>query len=437
MRISKMHKLVGACLSAALLTACGGNGGVSSSTPVSVVPQTAPLPAVPDANLPQPLRSQSAYGQFASHRVRKNVAMESVLYSFGVAPDGEEPLAGLTNVGGTLYGTTFYGGGGSGCTGGYIYGCGAVFKITTSGTESVLRGFAGGNDGKYPEAGLTNVGGTLYGTTTQGGSGSCADGVSCGTVFSITTAGAYRQLYSFAGGSDGSWPQAGLTNVNGTLYGTTVHDGANGFGTVFKITKRGRESVLYSFADGSDGAFPEAGLTNVGGVLYGTTEKGGVSDLGTVFMITTSGAESVIYSFAGGSDGQYPDADLTNVGGVLYGTTYEGGFPEDYGTVFKVTTSGSESVLYTFPGGRDGGDPNGLTSVGETLYGTTFGGGAHGWGTLFKITKRGTYRRLYSFAGGSDGGEPVAAPTNVGGVLYGTTFQGGANGNGTVFSLTP
>ena len=85
------------------------------------------------------------------------------------------------------------------------------------------------------------------------------------------------------------------------------------------------ESILHSFAGGSDGVDPDAGLTNVRGTLYGTTYDGGASSNGTVFTITTSGAESVIHSFAGGSDGSGPAADLINVGGALDGTTSGGG----------------------------------------------------------------------------------------------------------------
>jgi uncharacterized repeat protein (TIGR03803 family) len=101
------------------------------------------------------------------------------------------------------------------------------------------------------------------------------------------------------------------------------------------------ESILHGFTNTPDGAFPYAGLTNVGGTLYGTTIVGGEYDYGTVFTITTSGAESVLYSFAGGSDGGDPAAGLTNVGGVLYGTTEEGGASAS-GTVFRITTSGTE-----------------------------------------------------------------------------------------------
>ena len=61
-------------------------------------------------------------------------------------------------MGGTLYGEATFGGSfGPGCGG---LGCGTVYSITTSGTESVLYRFAGGSDGELPGADLTNVGGT-------------------------------------------------------------------------------------------------------------------------------------------------------------------------------------------------------------------------------------------------------------------------------------
>jgi hypothetical protein len=43
-----------------------------------------------------------------------------------------------------------------------------------------------------------------------------------GTVLSITTSGKYTLLHSFGGNFDGRFPQAALLNVNGTLYGTTA-----------------------------------------------------------------------------------------------------------------------------------------------------------------------------------------------------------------------
>jgi uncharacterized repeat protein (TIGR03803 family) len=147
---------------------------------------------------------------------------ETVLYSFKGAPgDGLFPYAGLINVKGTLYGATYEGGANYD---------GTVFAITTSGAETVLYSFKGGSgDGEDPEAGLINVKGTLYGTTYEGG----ANGD--GTVFKITTSGAETVLHSFGGLGDGALPLAGLLNFEGTLYGTTYEGGANGDGTVFSL----------------------------------------------------------------------------------------------------------------------------------------------------------------------------------------------------------
>ena len=82
-----------------------------------------------------------------------------------------------------------------------------------------------------PVASLLDVNGTLYGTTEWGGSGGCrgpSGDSGCGTVFTIMTSGKETVLHNFGGGSrDGALPQAGLININGTLYGTTTGGGVN------------------------------------------------------------------------------------------------------------------------------------------------------------------------------------------------------------------
>lgn len=92
-------------------------------------------------------------------------------------------------------------------------GRGTVFSITPSGKETVLYRFKGyPDDGAKPAAGLAEINGTLYGTTVFGGSGECGRGgvgyIGCGTVFAITTSGSETLLYSFASSSkyDGNFP---------------------------------------------------------------------------------------------------------------------------------------------------------------------------------------------------------------------------------------
>ncbi|MGB8908724.1 MAG: choice-of-anchor tandem repeat GloVer-containing protein [Candidatus Cybelea sp.] len=417
---------VAAFLSVALLAGCGGGTGFSSSTPTSVAPQiAAPLSQSPTRVTAERTHLRPAY---------------SALYSFKGSPDdGADPIAGLINVSGTLYGTTSRGGSNE-CSN--QRGCGTVFAITTSGTETVLHSFIG-KKGYAAWAALLDVSGSLYGTTANGGANRYY-----GTVFKITTSGAETVLHSFDG-TDGGTPYADLLDVKGKLYGTTFSEGANDAGTVFAITKSGKETVLHSFcsiASCKDGAYPIAGLIDVKGTLYGTTNIGGANGDGTVFAITPSGNETVLYSFKASGDGAKPSAALLNVKGTLYGTTAGGGVAcgsYGCGTVFKITTSGKETVLHSFSGSGDGATPSAaLLNVKGTLYGTTEYGGANCTlsgvcGTVFKVTTSGKETVLHSFGGSGDGTGPEGALLNVSGTLYGTTEYGGANGDGTVFSLSP
>jgi len=110
--------------------------------------------------------------------------VENIMYSFQGGGDGAYPHAGLINVHGTFYGTTAGGGSGS-CSINGITGCGTVFSVTPEGVETVVDSFQGGSDGADPLASLIEVGGTLYGTTEFGGGTGCG-GNGCGTVFAIT-----------------------------------------------------------------------------------------------------------------------------------------------------------------------------------------------------------------------------------------------------------
>src|SRR5580700_2548438 len=64
----------------------------------------------------------------------------------------------------------------------------------------------------------------------------------------------YKSLYSFGKGSDGQQPKAALIDIKGVFYGTTYAGGVNSDGTVFSISTSGTEKVLYSFQGGNDGA---------------------------------------------------------------------------------------------------------------------------------------------------------------------------------------
>ncbi len=110
---------------------------------------------------------------------------EKVLHSFAAGTDGAGPLSGLIAIGGELYGTTMNGGRLEKRSGDCLRGpassqatCGTIFKVDAFGREQIVYRFQGYTDGANPEAGLIDVAGTLYGTTTWGG-----DHADFGTVF--------------------------------------------------------------------------------------------------------------------------------------------------------------------------------------------------------------------------------------------------------------
>jgi uncharacterized repeat protein (TIGR03803 family) len=323
-------------------------------------------------------------------------------------------------------------------------------------TFTTLRDFHW-RDGAHPTAGVVQgTNGDLYGTTYGGG----ANG-DYGTVFKITPGGKLTTLYSFTGGTDGYYPQAGMVlAANGDFYGTTDYGGTGacsnyGCGTVFKITPSGSLTTLYNFCSQSsctDGRTPRAALVQgTNGDLYGTTQYGGANNncdggCGTVFKITTSGTLTTLYSFcsqANCTDGYLPVAGLVQgTNGNFYGTTAGDG-TKGNGTFFSITPSGILTTLYSFcsqTNCTDGAGPTGIVQGTDgSFYGTTMGGGASGGGTVFSITSSAVLTTIYSFCSQTncaDGAIPTGLIQATDGSFYGTTTGGGASGGGTVFSIT-
>jgi uncharacterized repeat protein (TIGR03803 family) len=357
--------------------------------------------------------------------------------------DGAYPRAGLIQSVNTLYGTAALGG---------RSGYGTVFAVNTDGTNfTILHTFTNSPDGAFPVAGLILSGSTLYGTASSGGSSGY------GTVFKINTNGTgFTNFYSFTGGTGGGNPQGGLILSGTNLYGTTFgnQNDSSDNGTVFRVSTNGAFTTLHIFtasADfpvtNSDGANPQGGLILSGTNLYGTAVNGGTWGNGTVFRVNTNGTGFTnLHSFTAtsgslstNSDGANPAAGLILSGNTLYGTAGYGG-SSGAGTVFALNTNGTVfTTLYSFTGGSDGANPEaGLILTNNTLYGTAGSVSSPGNGTVFALNTNGTgFTTLHSFTGGSDGAYPRAGLIQSGNTLYGTAFQGGSSGNGTVFKVAP
>jgi uncharacterized repeat protein (TIGR03803 family) len=196
--------------------------------------------------------------------------------------EGAEPMTGLILSDNTLYGAAIDAGG---------WGGGTVFATSTNGADfrnlhsfSAIGPINENGDGAWPQAKLILSGGTLYGTAAVGGSSGL------GTVFAVNTDGTgFTNLHTFTGGSDGRNPSSELIIMDNTLYGTLGEGGDYSYGTVFAVHTDGSGfTTLYSFGGGSDGSYPSSGLLLRGNTLYGTTAGGGASDNGTVFSIAFS-----------------------------------------------------------------------------------------------------------------------------------------------------
>ena len=331
------------------------------------------------------------------------------LYAFAGGNDGFSPQSGVVfGPNGSLYGTTTAGGVGCGS-----WGCGTVFNLRPPATackaalcpwaETVLYRFEGGNDGATPASGdvVFDQEGSLYGTTTFGGTGNNCTGTGCGAVYKLTPSGSGWTecvIYSFSGGA---YPNGVIfDNAADLLYGTTS-SGNMYDGEIFQLTPSGcssTERLLYGFDDGTDGGFPEGGVIfDPAGNLYGTTSDGGPGHGGTVFELIKHNnggfSFSLIYGFTASQQFQFqgPFGSLVmDAAGNLYGTTYEEGLYGE-GTVFELMLNADSSWTYKdlhdFDG-SDGANPVGnvILDANGNIYGTASEGGRYGSGVAWEIT---------------------------------------------------
>jgi len=343
----------------------------------------------------------------------------TVMYNFGSkAGDPINPdYSGVIAQGrdGNLYTTAPLGGGGHG----------AIFKITPSGTLSIVHSFSG-SDGSSPSGGVTlGRDGNFYGTTQSGGTNSA------GTIFRVTPGGTLTTLHDFAG-PDGDGPFAPpIQGTDGNWYGTTISGGANCCGTVYKWTPAGVFTTLYSF-DITDGEGPFAPLVQASdGSFYGTTFMGGAYGDGEIFKITPAGVFTVVHAFDI-NDGEQPYGPLIQANdGFLYGTTAIGG-RYGGGVAFRISLAGTFTLLRSMINVTYGSVPfEGVIQASDgNFYGANNGGGAGkgqgAAGTIFEMTPKYVVSPIFDFTL-AEGGSPFAALLqHTNGILYGDTYQGGS-----------
>lgn len=349
---------------------------------------------------------------------------------------------------GDLYGVT--GGGGE-------RGDGSVFKLSASGLVTTLFSFNDADPailGLYPNSALViGADGWFYGTTQYGGAGSQR-----GTVFKVSSTGAFVLLSQLTTVADGEEPNSLTLGSDGNFYGTTVGGGSSSSGTVFKMTPAGARTPLAVFTGGTTGAArgaqPNGLVEAADGNFYGVTRTNGANGAGTIFRLTPAGALTTVLDFTG-SAGAVPGggergALRRGADGALYGTTE--GSAGGFGQVFRVTTAGAFSTVVNFIAPLQGwyaiqsvtqladGHFYGVTGS-NSLTGLNFTGNNQNYGTVFRVTTAGALTTLTNFVDtpdGPKGQQPARGLLRAGdGNFYGVTRLGGAKRRGTVYRITP
>jgi len=388
-----------------------------------------------------------AFAQSSGYTIR-------TLYSFNPAngTDGAYPSSLLIGSDGNFYGTTSAGGGGTGLdTSGNPVGSGTIFKMTPSGVETTLFSFSA--------AGWKNLGanlflqgsdGNFYGTTAGGGLGNM------GTVFKMTPSGTLTVLYSFTyGGVQGFAPYGLFQTANGDYYGT-AYGGADGDCTIFTVTTSGVLSPFYTASPNTIDGINDL-IQASDGNFYGVAYQGGANGTGMIFKMTHSTELTTLYSFSSlnaagaNSDGAYPVFIIQGADGNFYGTSGGGnnvpnGDTRYAGTIFKITPAGALTTLHLFGGQTDGVAPNWLVQANDGNFYGCSGNGEYGYGVLFRITPAGAFTILDSYPGGVDCTGGIGAMHQAAdgrfyglGTGYGYTYglSAGAYGYGSVIAVTP
>jgi uncharacterized repeat protein (TIGR03803 family) len=279
----------------------------------------------------------------------------------GYFDQGESANSLAEGSDGFLYGTA---GGGPNA-----YSAGVLFKISKSGTglkviESYCTTCATGG---FPDNIIAGTDGNLYGTTSAGGTFAC-QGLGCGVVFRLTTSGTYTVLHSLNGTTDSQTPLGVIQASDGKLYGTTA---STYTGTIFQVDPyTGQFTTMYSFPAGVHSLNVATQASN--GLLYGVSRLSNNTGPVTVYSSTLTGTVQNLVTLSFGSVKRLGIGPFLQASdGNLWSTSSAGG-SSYFGTVFAVSTGGALAQDLSLDGTKGAYPVNGvIQTTGGTIYLTT------------------------------------------------------------------
>ncbi len=381
----------------------------------------------PDGYLYGTTAAGGAHGAGTLFRLDCTGKSFSVIYSFNYSSENTDRSASgpvIFGSGGTLYGTSYNGG---------SFGLGSVFAIQSDGSNyHILYSFGStANDGNLPASALVLASdGALYGTTLQSAEGA-------GTVFRLNIDGTGYQILKTFPPSGGAYISSGLLEgADGYLYGLGRVPGTSLMAPdtiAFRLQKDGTGNQMISPLSFGGNAASGTIVQLSNGGLYLVDPNGGSAGIGALVQLDIANGKAIsTYDFGRNTPTADPTALCIGPSGSLYGTTA-------YGTVFSVKPDGTGwTNLHFFQNdGLDGQNPSAIL-VGQDgrLYGITSYGGPNNAGTIFSIAPDGTgYSVLCGLGSTPYGIYPNGITQGTNGFLYVTTVQGGSAGFGTLLRI--
>ncbi|CAN5611462.1 hypothetical protein BH10BAC2_BH10BAC2_05760 [soil metagenome] len=272
-----------------------GSGTIFKITQAGVFTVLKNLSSAVDGSIPQGSLLQATDGNFYGMNSSGGTGGVGTIFkitSAGVytvlrhlvgATDGSNPQGNLVQgTDGNLYGMT--------------YSNGRVFKITTAGVFTVLHTLVSATEGSYPSGSLVlGTTGLFYGTTSGGGTNNA------GTIFKVTTTGTLTVMRQLTAATDGSVPKGNLIQaVDGNFYGTASTGGTYGVGTIFKITAAGTYTVLRHFNMATDGgnAYGSLIIAPVNNLVANPQSATTAEDVSKKITLTGSGGSPLTFTVA-------------------------------------------------------------------------------------------------------------------------------------------
>ncbi len=356
----------------------------------------------------------------------------------------------------------------------YAVNGGGVYRIDPSGAVTTVYAVAISMALAHPYGHLIELpGGSFAGLVHAGVLGSA--------IFQLTPTGQRSTFHTFA---EGVVNDPLLRQDDGDFYGTERATFTSVYGEVFRVDPASVETTLHEFSDlGSDGAWPQAGLTaGPSGELWGTTQNGGAADVGTVFKLDATDTFSTLSSFGSGGNPDSspsvplvysPDGNFYSLGhedfyrvdaqgsitrlhefidqessfpgsplmqasdGNFYGSMVPFNAPPSC-TLYRMDSAGSLTPLHTFPGDLFATDliQAADTSIYGTMPGNPFANFPYDYGSIFRMDSANDVTTVFAFDGGFGGlawpSGPVLEASD--GNFYGAA-GGGPDGSGGIYRI--